>query len=206
MSWVMSERILAIGAHPDDVEFGCSGMLQNKEDSHIIVLSRGGAGGFAKDRVQEAKNAAKILGAKVDIFSLPDTSIGMVEAAEYIEFYISTLKPDTVLTMSKEDTHQDHRTVYEATKIATRNSSCTILSYVTPSSAQDFHPTWFLPLNEEEMSIKLSAIACHCSQRDRSYLSEKYIKGMARYWAMVTRSKYEYVEPYRLIRYWENEK
>jgi bacillithiol biosynthesis deacetylase BshB1 len=63
--------LLAIGAHPDDVEVGCGGLLikmaQRGYRTGIIYLTRGemGTGGNAKIREQEAKNAADILGAKI---------------------------------------------------------------------------------------------------------------------------------------------
>ena len=60
-------RVLAIGAHPDDVEIGCGGTLvkhhANHDLLHILTLSRGSAGGDVNIRAIEAQSAAALLGA-----------------------------------------------------------------------------------------------------------------------------------------------
>jgi len=67
----MKLDILAIGAHPDDVELSCSGTLAKEVDKGkkvgILDLTRGelGTRGTAETRDQEAKNAAEILGVRV---------------------------------------------------------------------------------------------------------------------------------------------
>ena len=63
-------RILAVGAHPDDVEFGCAPILiQEARAGHevrILVTSKGEAAsaGTPEERAQEAREAAKIIGAR----------------------------------------------------------------------------------------------------------------------------------------------
>ena len=65
------KRVLAIGAHPDDVEIGCAGTLARHHASgdmlHILTLSRGAAGGDVNVRTAEAQRAAALLGAKLDV-------------------------------------------------------------------------------------------------------------------------------------------
>ena len=196
----MIKRVLAVGAHPDDVELGCGGFIQHSSCSKIIVLSSGEKGSSV-NRSIEVQNAANILTSRVAIHGLPDTNIQIYEAVQILEQHIKDFQPDCILTMSKTDTHQDHQTAYRATKIAARDTACILLSYASPSSAQDFRPTWFVPITTDQMQIKLKAINCHKSQQYRQYFSKEYILGMARYWAMVTRSKNEYIEPYELVRY-----
>lgn len=197
--------VLAVGAHPDDIELGCAGLLQRYDEKYMVILSAGEKGCDVPldDRRQEAKAAAKLLGAHLFLHDLPDTKIEVVDAVQIIESYVFPFHPDLVLTMSTADVHQDHQTVHSATKIAVRDAMCTVLAYMSPSSAQTFHPNWFVPLTEEQMQTKLQALVCHHSQRNRSYFAKEYVLGMARYWAMVTRSQSEYVEPYELIRRWE---
>ena len=65
-------KILAIGPHPDDVEFGCSALLikevKKGNQVKILVLSRGEAGtkGTPEIREQESRDAAKIIGAEIE--------------------------------------------------------------------------------------------------------------------------------------------
>lgn len=112
----MKLDILAIGAHPDDVELGCSGTLA-KEISKgkkvgILDLTRGelGTRGSAEIRDQEAKKAAEILGVTVrenvafkDGFFVNDSDHQM-EIIKIIRKY----KPEIVLTNAIKDRHIDH--------------------------------------------------------------------------------------------------
>jgi len=64
-------KILAVGPHPDDIEFGCAPVLiqevQKGNQVRIVVLSEGEAGssGTPEKRVEEAKAAARIMGAEI---------------------------------------------------------------------------------------------------------------------------------------------
>src|SRR5660398_169616 len=63
----LSKVVLAIGAHPDDCELGCYATLayhKSQGDSvHLLILSKGEAGGPRKKRIKESKEAAQLLGA-----------------------------------------------------------------------------------------------------------------------------------------------
>ena len=80
-------RVLAIGAHPDDVEIGCGGALAKHRACgdilHILTLSRGAAGGDVNVRTAEAQRAAALLGAKLEFGNLRDAHI--TEGVETIE-------------------------------------------------------------------------------------------------------------------------
>ncbi len=108
--------ILAIGAHPDDVELGCAGTLakeiSNGKKIGILDLTRGelGTRGSAEIRDQEANEAAKILGVSVrenlgfkDAFFVND-QVHQLEIIKIIRKY----KPELVLTNAIDDRHIDH--------------------------------------------------------------------------------------------------
>jgi LmbE family N-acetylglucosaminyl deacetylase len=195
-------RILAIGAHPDDIEVGCAGLLQRGESRRMVVLSAGECGGDVEQRVDEQERSAGLLKATLMLHRLPDTSLDLKACVSILEGEVATYRPDLVLTHSPHDTHQDHRMVYDATVIATRDAECTVLSYVGPSCAATFQPTTFAPLSDDQMSHKLTALGCHESQSWRCYLDPAYTGGMGRYWAMVTRSRAQWVEPFETVRAW----
>ena len=72
--------VLAIGAHPDDIELGCSGtLLRHHKDGnrvYILVLSRGEASGDPEKRENECKQAAELMGVDELFFGdLKDTKI-----------------------------------------------------------------------------------------------------------------------------------
>ena len=112
----MKIDILAIGAHPDDVELSCAGTLAkeiaNGKQVAILDLTQGelGTRGTAKIRANEAKDAAKVLGVTarynlnfVDGFFKNDNK-HQLQLATYIRF----LKPDIILCNAVEDRHPDH--------------------------------------------------------------------------------------------------
>ena len=194
-------RVLAISAHPDDAELGAGGIIQRADVRRIVVLSRGEAGGDPQQRTREQMESAGILRATCSMHNLTDTEFDLKRTIEILEAEVREFKPDMVVTMAARDTHQDHRTTYRASMVACRDVPCTILTYVGPSSAPGFQPTWFVPLSESEMRVKLAALACHHSQSGREYMVPAAVESMARYWAMVERCGAQYVEPFECIRY-----
>lgn len=196
------KRVLAIGAHPDDVEIGCGGALAKHNASgdvlHILTLSRGSAGGDVSVRVSEASKAAELLGAKLEIGNLRDAHISEgSETIELIQTAIQKFQPTHVYTHSFEDTHQDHRAAYTASLTAAR-SVPNVYCYQTPSSTVDFSPNRFVDISDF-IGAKLSALACHKSQVDRmASLSDDVIVSTARYWGRY--AGYGMAEPIRVVR------
>ncbi len=112
----MKLDILAIGAHPDDVELGCAATLA-KEIAHgkkvgILDLTRGelGTRGTAEIRDQEATEAAKILGVSVrENLGLADGFFeNNKEAQIEIIKVLRKYQPDIVLCNAIDDRHIDH--------------------------------------------------------------------------------------------------
>lgn len=112
----MKLDILAIGAHPDDVELSCSGTLAKEisrgKKAGILDLTRGelGTRGTAEIRDQEAQNAAEILGVKFrknlefsDGFFVNNVS-HQLEIIKILRKY----RPEIVLCNAIEDRHIDH--------------------------------------------------------------------------------------------------
>lgn len=112
----MKLDILAIGAHPDDVELGCGGTIAkeitNGKSVGIIDLTRGelGTRGTAQTRKEEAAEAANILGVSVrenlgfaDGFFVNDKT-HQLEIIKMIRKY----QPDVVLCNAIDDRHIDH--------------------------------------------------------------------------------------------------
>lgn len=124
--------ILAIGAHPDDAEIGCAGLLikakQRGLRTGILVLTQGEMGTFGdpQTRRAEAEAAAKIL--EVDAFQildLPDARIEFnYENTLRIVEVLRRWRPRLVLSPHEDDHHPDHRAVAQlverATYLATR--------------------------------------------------------------------------------------
>ncbi|MDD5050732.1 MAG: PIG-L family deacetylase [Candidatus Pacebacteria bacterium] len=125
----MSKKILAFGAHPDDVEFGCAGLLIKEIEAgsqvKIVVCSLGEAGtnGTSEGRQKEAEMAAKIIGAEIEFISLggdshmENTPKNAFKLAKIIREY----KPNIVLSTSYfENQHPDHYALSQMARSASR--------------------------------------------------------------------------------------
>ena len=109
--------LLAFGAHPDDIEFGCGGIIAREthagRPAHFVICSRGEASshGTPKQRITEAKNAAAIIRATVEFLDLDRDAHLEVRAAHAIKLaaIIRRLRPRVVLAPSLvENQHPDH--------------------------------------------------------------------------------------------------
>lgn len=167
--------VLAIGAHPDDIELGCGGSLAKFVEMGVkvraLVLSRGMVGNRADhDRLDETKRALALLGVTdVVTADFPDTRMyeHLADIIACIEEQVFDFKPDRAYTMFENDRHQDHRTTFEASIVACREVR-QILSYETPSSLIDFQPQVVEDI-EGFIGRKIDALAMHESQSDRTY-------------------------------------
>ncbi|HEY0261228.1 MAG TPA: response regulator [Lacisediminihabitans sp.] len=179
--------VLAIGAHPDDVEIGVGGILAAHRaggDSIVILtLSRGSVGGRPESRQEESLASAELLGARLFLEDLVDTEISNTGATvSIIERVVAEIGPTIVYTHSHHDRHQDHRAVHDAAMVATRGVP-TVGCYQSPSSTVDFHPNRFVKI-DGFTETKLSALHCFESQiHVRSYLEPDFVLATARYWS-----------------------
>lgn len=180
------ETVLAIGAHPDDVEIGAGGILAAHADAGdritILTLSRGARGGDADHRQNESLASAELLGARLFLQDLADTEIPNSGATvRLIEEVVRDVQPTVVYTHSGHDRHQDHRAVSEATIAATRRVP-TVACYQSPSATIDYRPTRFVRI-ERFLERKLELLRCFDSQTaGRDYLSPEFVTATARYW------------------------
>jgi N-acetylglucosamine malate deacetylase 1 len=127
----MPVPLLAFGAHPDDIEFGCGGVIAREtragRAAHFIICSRGEAAshGAPSQRVAEAKKSAALLGATVEFIELDGDAHLEIRATHAIKLagIIRRFQPGVVLAPSLvENQHPDHwrlgQLVRDACKLA----------------------------------------------------------------------------------------
>jgi LmbE family N-acetylglucosaminyl deacetylase len=169
-------RILAIGAHPDDIELGCGASLKLFRDKghevYMLVLTRGEGSGDPKIREEECCLSAKCLNVNQLFFgNLLDRKINEgFETIEEIEKVLRVIKPELVFTHGHKDGHQDHRNTGRATLSATRNIN-KVLLYESPAAMRDFIPQVFIEVTST-FDSKLTALQSYGSQ-----VSKIYFKG-----------------------------
>jgi LmbE family N-acetylglucosaminyl deacetylase/CheY-like chemotaxis protein len=196
------ETVLAIGAHPDDVEIGCAGVLLRHSgvghDVHLLTLTSGEAGGDAGVRSAESERAAEVMSAELHMLDLDDTAISETAATvKAISEVVERVRPTTIYTHSSRDVHQDHRAAHNASLVAARRVA-RIYAYQTPSTTVEFRPTRFISI-DDVLERKIEAIDAFESQtRIRPYLAPDLLNATARYWGRFATSLY--AEPLEVIR------
>jgi len=176
-------KVLAVGAHPDDVELGCGATLaQFKIKGHevnILVLTRGEASGDPRLREKECRLAAETLGAKIFFGHLQDTKVtDGIETILEIERVINEISPEIVFAHSPKDGHQDHRNAGLASLSAARNSK-KVLLYESPAAMRDFVPQLFVDVTST-FDVKLKALEAFGSQVSKIYFRGNHSPAVGR--------------------------
>lgn len=196
------ERVLAIGAHPDDVEIGAGGtLLAHRTAGHqvaVLTLSRGARGGVEGQRTGESARAARLLGADLYLEDLHDTAISEGDPTiSAISRVVQQVKPTIMYTHSIHDVHQDHRNTHRAAMVASRSVG-RVYCFQSPSAMVDFGPSLFIGI-DDQLAGKLAAIGEYVSQTEvREYLDPGLIESTARYWGRFAKSRY--AEAFEVVR------
>ena len=196
------QAVLAIGAHPDDVEIGAAGALAAHRgmghEVSILTLSRGARGGTESTRAGESEMAALALGADLFLEDLQDTRIGEGDPTiGVISRVVEAVRPTVIYTHSLHDVHQDHRNTHRAVMVAAREVG-QVYCFQSPSATVDFRPTHFETI-DDQLERKLLAIRAFASQvQVRAYLEPDLIESTARYWSRYADGRY--AEAFEVIR------
>ena len=186
--------VLAIGAHPDDIEIGAGGLLLRLAarplQAHYVLLT-----GTA-ERQAEARTAATAFlpGADltVELSQLPEGRLpgAWAQVKEILEQVARSCSPDIILAPSVSDAHQDHRTIAEIVPTVFRDQLC--LSYEIPKWDGDLgRPSLYVPLSQETARRKVELLhKCYPSQHGRDWWDDEVFLGLARLRGMECRARY----------------
>jgi len=197
------KKILAIWPHPDDIELGCFWTMcryaSEWDEVNFLVMTKWEWGTDKWNRVQEANQSAQLLNCKLFIEDLKDRYISeWQETIQVIERYIDKIKPDVVFIPSKNDTHQDHRSVYFASLVACRLID-RIYIYQSPSTSIEFKPNYYVDISKF-IKTKIQAVRIHSSQWWKVYMADRAIEWLAEYRAFDIFKNDKYFEAFELFR------
>jgi LmbE family N-acetylglucosaminyl deacetylase len=186
--------VLAIGAHPDDIEIGAGGLLLGLAEGELLATYVVLTG--TSERQQEAKEAARsfLPGAdlSIELFDLPEGRLPAVwgQVKETLEGVARSCSPDVIIAPSADDAHQDHRTVGELVPTVFRDQL--YLAYEIPKWDGDLsRPTMYVPLSAQTAQRKVELLhKCYPSQRGRDWWDDEVFLGLARLRGMECRAPY----------------
>jgi LmbE family N-acetylglucosaminyl deacetylase len=181
-----TKRVLATGAHFDDVEVGIGGTLlkhaERGDEIFIAILnSDEHRTGEPKIRLKEQKQAFKLLGVDSDHYILFKST----DKYDNIVSNLDKVKPDIIYTPYEKDTHQAHRRCSKITQSVGRKKNITTIFYYCGSSI-DFNPNLFSII---DFNKKLELIQCHQTQIDCGALKLDIRRRMEAYWATLVSYK-----------------
>jgi LmbE family N-acetylglucosaminyl deacetylase len=169
--------VLVVGAHPDDIEYGCGGTLLQLAAMGIpvsaLVMSEGEPIGSSV-RVTEGTAALQACGVE-HVTILPYTNDD-IQANQRMVRELSRRggQPRTVFTLTKWDTHQDHRAVESIVMSAYCRAPVNIIGYATVSTTAEFPVNMFRDVSAM-YDKKRAALHEHVSQQSKAYFDEKVI-------------------------------
>jgi LmbE family N-acetylglucosaminyl deacetylase len=188
--------VLALGAHPDDIEIAAGGTLLSLAERHPGLRVRYVLMTGTKERQDEARAAARAFTPGADLtvetHDLPEGRLPAVygQVKEIIEAVARSLCPEIVLAPSVADAHQDHRVVGELVPTAFRDQL--YLAYEIPKWDGDLsRPSVYFPLSDDLARRKVELLhKCYPSQRGRDWWDDEVFLGLARLRGMECRARY----------------
>lgn len=188
--------LVAIGAHPDDIEIAAGGLMLSLAAAvpglrvHYVLCSG------SAERLAEARGAAEAFlpGAELS-FALHDLPDGRLPAhwnavKDLLHESAGVLAPDLVLCPAANDAHQDHRLLAEQVPTVYRREL--VLHYEIPKWDGDLaRRNVYVPLSEEVARRKVELLhAAYPSQKSRDWWDDEVFLGLARLRGMECRSRY----------------
>lgn len=196
-------RVVAVGAHPDDIDLGVGGTIakhcQLGHEVIAVVLSLGESGGDPEVRRRECERSLRYLGVdEIRFAELPDRMLleNLSKAIDAIEDVVMSFKPDIVYAHSEKDRHQDHLAASIASKVAARRVP-RVLLFETPSTLYNFAPQVFVDITDT-LEKKIEALKMHESQKEREYVRARAIRGLAEFRGL--QAGVEYAEAFEVFR------
>jgi LmbE family N-acetylglucosaminyl deacetylase len=184
------QKVIALGAHPDDIEFGCGGFimkLKAKQAEVWYVAMTRCNDQFDDDEkdtlLGEQKAAAEILGIDhTTIYDFPNKELpeNRREIMDTMNQLQAEIEPDLILIPHLGDPHQDHSTVGECA-IRTFRSRETILQYeILRHGSATFTPNLYVDITDI-IDKKIEAVKCYASQKvKRKFFDVESYRALAR--------------------------
>ena len=205
-----SPRILALGAHPDDIELGCGGSLAKFRNAgseiHCAVFSRCSDETPADPELRTREYFAAALELGIErprIYDFPNRQMPEQRSAIMAEIdqLQETIEPELVLIPFAEDPHQDHETIARAAIRSFRRRETILHFEILRYGSHTFTPSLFIDITET-LERKVAALRHYESQfGKRAYFDEESFRSLAR--TRGAQSGYDYAEGFVIYKmYW----
>ena len=194
------DSVLAIGAHPGDLEIGAAGALLAHKAAGIEVttLTLAQAAPVGAGVSPQTAEAARAIGTRLAVDDLVSPeAYGSDHSGAAVERAIEQIQPTVLYIHSINDDQPDHRNAHLAAAAAARRIG-RIYCFQSPSATIDFRPAHFVPIHEQ-MRGKLAAVGAFAEQAEvRAFLEPDQVTSTALYWARYCQA--QYAEAFEVLR------
>jgi LmbE family N-acetylglucosaminyl deacetylase len=186
--------VLAISAHPDDIELSAGGtiakLVSAKRFSVKHVIFSSCAQSLKELSLDEATlkveaiNANSVLGIAADCLEILDFPVRNFstmrpDILQVIWDLNKRIKPDIVFIPHENDLHQDHSVLsQESLRVFKNNVS--VIKYAHQWNRSEFHPNFISNLTQTDVRLKLKALSEYKSQQNRVYFNSDYLEAELR--------------------------
>ena len=209
MNFKENDIVLVLAPHCDDGELGLGGTISKLVRCNIEIVyvafslaEKSIPKGFPLDVTRrEVYEATKILGVFPKNIILYDFAVREFsdKRQKILELMIKLQKkinPNVLFIPSLNDKHQDHQVIaIEAVRAFKRAN---IFCYDLPWNSQKFSPNLFISIEEIDLENKKRAISCYDSQKNKQYMSAKFIESLAIVRGI--QGNYNYAEAFEIIK------
>ena len=170
-------KIVALGAHPDDIEIFMYGLVSifKKKGNEVftMIATDGSKGGFSKGELLSQKREKEAIAGLKDVskpifLKIPDGELGEdPDHKKIIKENILNIMPDLIITHSKKDYHSDHKSLSSLTKSAV--SHYIPILYCDTLMGINFNPNFYVDITEY-FTLKKEAILKHKTQKPQRFV------------------------------------
>lgn len=189
-------RLALIGAHCDDVEIGCGGMVLDLAARGALASADALVLASVPAREEETRKALPAFTApapcEVTFGGLPDGRLPAHwdRVKDLMQEFAARVRPDVVLAPSPADAHQDHRLLGRLVRTVWRDAL--VLHYEIPKWDGDSRsPDVYVPLDEGHARRKVELLhRCFPSQAERDWWDDEFFSGVMRLRGVESRARY----------------
>lgn len=178
------QRVLFLGAHPDDIELGCGALLHHisgQTEILCVTLSDNQKNPALKDVLAEHHKAMDVLGVKRESIAVGKftTRVFQEQRQDILEYFLKLRKdfqPDLIFVHSKQDIHQDHNVMTDEALRAYRG--VTVLGFDVIRSSYGFFPHFLVQVDEADVDAKVEALKQYGTYADKYYFNPELIRSI----------------------------
>lgn len=206
---IEAKRVLVLGPHPDDAEFGCGGTIARYLEAgaevrtHVFSLCEESLPGNLKadDIRGELFESCKVLGIAKDKVTIGNYRVRRFNESrqDILEEIIKErdgFQPEIVFVPASTDIHQDHQVIAREGLRAYKHAN--VFGYELPWNTVSFDTSAILEINAQHLDRKISALKAYQSQSFRPYFQDSFVRSLAR--VRGTQAAKEFAEAFEAIR------